>query len=583
RAVLIGQPTYGKDTVQVLYEIDEDDKHPSDDRVAALKLTIRRYLLAGARSIGQSGIQPDIRTDNVSIGRRRLRLSQALRHPLREGHDFEGMDRPIFVYRSFHDQPYVDDDAKLAHRLLEAVGNVDRTRFLKAAAPLIHELQQAVRQKLVAALSRQGVDWTEGTNPVSPQVRLDLYFEGGPTRLVAGRRTNLVARLRNVGRQPLYRLYGVTRSSGDLFDQLDFAFGMIRAGETKTWRVPVVIPRSIEARHEQLMLRIYGPKHGLVATRTLFARVRPTAGPRFGYQCQPTDPHGNGDGRIQTGESVVLLCLVQNLGRGASARTLASIRNRSGDGVLIRSGLQRISALAPGASTIVRFTFDVTRDFRKDDVRLKLRLYDRESDVELSDRLHFTVERNGREVQQTTARMAEVTAPRIDVYASADEDGPPLGTLAKGSHVRVDRRVDGWVRVELDGGRHGWVHARGLRLLSGAPNTLPNPIFVPKLRSNPMIELLPRHRPPTLTSNSEIMLRGRLRALSDDERLHDMYVYHNSRKIYFKHAWSRAKDGWVYFDCPVKLVPGANRLVIVGRQDELLTRALRVSIFRVSR
>lgn len=583
RAVLIGQPSYGKDTVQVLYEIDEDDEHPSDDRVAALKLTIRRYLLAGSRSIGQTGIQPDIRTDNVSVTQNRVRLSQALRHPLREGQGFDDLDHPVFVYRTFHESPYVDDDAKLALHLLRAAGNVDRRQFLKSSAPLLHELQQRAREKLIAALSRQGVDWTDGKNPASPQIRVELSFEGGTTRLQAGRATHLIARIRNIGRQNLYRLYGVTQSSGDLFDQLDFAFGMVRPGETKQWRIPLNVPRSIEARHERVTLRIYGANHELVATRAIFARLRPASRPRFGYLCQPTDPHGNGDGRIQTGESVVLLCVVQNLGHGGSMRTLATIRNRSGDGVLIRSGLQRISPLAPGGSAIVRFTFDVSRTFTKDEIRLRLRLYDRESDVELSDRLHFTVDRVGREVQKSGMRFARVSSPRVDVFSSADEDGLQLGSLVGGSIVRVDRRVRGWYRVELDATRHGWVAERGLLALQRPSFTLASPQFVPRLRSNPTIELLERYRPPTLTNNAEVVIKGRLRALSDEEQLHDMYVYQNGRKIFFKHARNAAKDGWVYFECPVKLIPGANRLVIVGRQDELLTDALRVSIFRLSR
>src|SRR5690606_12749073 len=51
RAVVIGRPTFGKGSVQVLYDLPDE---------SALKLTIAQYLTAGDVSIQETGITPDV-------------------------------------------------------------------------------------------------------------------------------------------------------------------------------------------------------------------------------------------------------------------------------------------------------------------------------------------------------------------------------------------------------------------------------------------------------------------------------------------------------------------------------------------
>src|SRR5678815_1872990 len=58
RAVIIGQQTFGKGSVQVLYEFGSPSGNPNDE--SALKLTIAKYLTPGDVSIQEVGIEPDI-------------------------------------------------------------------------------------------------------------------------------------------------------------------------------------------------------------------------------------------------------------------------------------------------------------------------------------------------------------------------------------------------------------------------------------------------------------------------------------------------------------------------------------------
>ena len=58
RAVIIGQQTFGKGSVQVLYEFGSPTGNPNDE--SALKLTIAKYLTPGDVSIQEVGVEPDI-------------------------------------------------------------------------------------------------------------------------------------------------------------------------------------------------------------------------------------------------------------------------------------------------------------------------------------------------------------------------------------------------------------------------------------------------------------------------------------------------------------------------------------------
>src|SRR6185503_16434947 len=63
RAVIIGRQTFGKGSVQVLYDFPDD---------SALKLTIAKYLTPGDISIQEVGIVPDIALTPTRVTKERL-------------------------------------------------------------------------------------------------------------------------------------------------------------------------------------------------------------------------------------------------------------------------------------------------------------------------------------------------------------------------------------------------------------------------------------------------------------------------------------------------------------------------------
>jgi carboxyl-terminal processing protease len=82
RATIIGQQTFGKGSVQVLYEFGSPSGNPNEE--SALKLTIAKYLTPGDVSIQEVGIEPDIEliptrvtADRVNVFAPRKTLGEA--------------------------------------------------------------------------------------------------------------------------------------------------------------------------------------------------------------------------------------------------------------------------------------------------------------------------------------------------------------------------------------------------------------------------------------------------------------------------------------------------------------------------
>src|SRR6185312_14113306 len=68
RAIIMGQPTFGKGSVQTVIELGPD---------IGLKLTIARYYTPSGRSIQEKGVQPDLLLDEFDpklLAQARLKL-----------------------------------------------------------------------------------------------------------------------------------------------------------------------------------------------------------------------------------------------------------------------------------------------------------------------------------------------------------------------------------------------------------------------------------------------------------------------------------------------------------------------------
>jgi len=606
RAVIIGAPTFGKGSVQVLYDNDDESK---------LKLTIAQYLTPGDVSIQSVGIQPDIHTLPMRIPKELRTFCDALwlfgtSRAMREadldkhlqGRGTQAAEKPLETVR-YYDPPkerkgkalreceeeddeageddegaeeppleedtFVEDfEIRLARDLVVQSSSNRRREMLARAASFLERRRAEEQGKVTQALRRLGIDWTSMPPPGSkPVLQAVLATERPGNRVKAGEVLRLRGTVRNVGSVPASQVYGKLESDDMLFKDREMAFGLIRPGESKSFDLLIRIPKDAHTRVDPVRLVLTG-EHELAATPAeAMIAIEGLPRPVFAYGYQVVDTEGgNGNGLVEPGEKIRLLVTVENRGKGRAYKTQASLKNDSGEGILIGKGRFDLGALGPGESRKVEFTFEVRPNFREPQVQISLGVYDRVMRESVLDKLKFPVVQE-RTAVEPVAGLMRVANDNVEVRGGAAPKAPLIGWLRQGAVLRQTGRLGEFARVELEPARPGFVRLSSLQPVS---NENVAHRFVPLLQvTPPQIVLEPG---PLTTTESKYRLRGEA---SDDEQVADMYVFVANRgaKVeYRKVAYRSNRNGpdpkRMRFDVDVPLMPGVNQVTVFVRQND---------------
>jgi len=353
RAVIIGERTFGKGSVQHLYENDDTSR---------LKLTVAKYLTPGDESIQSVGIPPDILVqpsvvvpaDKAKKGDLPLVSLYWRDWVTREADLDHHLERvttaqsdPAYILRYLRPEqddedrtkidPSTDFETQLAREVLLSAKGPRRAEVLSDAAGIVTKHQKEEEQRIQAAFKAVGIDWTAGTNPEHPQ--LDTRLDLGPDGVVkAGEEEDVALELTNKGSVPLYQISATTTSDNVWFDKREFYFGKLNPGETRRYVAHVALPDGYGTELAPLTLTFRDPDDAALATDRELVRAEGRALPRFDYTVSLHDDgtngsKGDGDGVPEVGETVDLALEVENVGDGASREAFARLKNRSGRAV----------------------------------------------------------------------------------------------------------------------------------------------------------------------------------------------------------------------------------------------------------
>ena len=254
----------------------------------------------------------------------------------------------------------------------------------------------------------------------------------------AGETVKFTATVTNRGTATAWRVRALSKCDDYLFEDREFVFGRVGAGETRSWTVPVKIDRAALTRLDRIRLEVYDEKDAKLCEARSAVTIAGQKRPRFAYGYQLMDDiKGNHDGRVQPGESFRLHVVVKNVGEGKSFETLATLSNKSGDGVSVNKGRFNVDHLAPGDAKAVDFTFDVAPDFKGDAVALQMDVYDQVLHEYVTDKLTFPV---ARVVAGSASKPALAVAPSGPQSALSLQVVPPSITVDN-SPLAVDSRA----------------------------------------------------------------------------------------------------------------------------------------------
>ena len=618
RAMIIGERTFGKGSVQVLYDFDDG---------SALKLTIAHYLTPGDISIQSVGIVPDVEVLPLVVRRNRINLIPdvaSVRESNLEAH-LTGetevpLERPSYQVRHYRvpdpeqpeedegdeeeqPQPESDDEEQpppesddpqppeepeadeangeeeeqnllddfeiqLGHDLLRRAQEPNRPHLIERARPLIDRLSEQEEGRMIEGLRHLSLDWSEGRD--QGPTALDVSFEareetdeeeveGRLGQVDAGNRIELTLRVTNTGDAPVYRLHGLTESDNSYFDDRELPLGRINPGETKSWTQGLRIPRDAHSRADPIQVELSELHDHEPADREVVVRINGLDRPTFSYAFHLVDSeHGNGDGRLSRGERVRLFVTVTNQGPGRTYNAQANIKNESGEGVLIHDGRFELGELRPGQSRTHAFELEVLDRFDENEIELELTVTDFELREEVTENLHFPLI-DAVDTPREAGGMVQV-GQRTPVYAWADAEAHQVGWLAEGSLMTVGAALDEYLRVTLGEHRTGWVLRRQT---SEAEAAEPTPRFEIRMDNTPP-EITYTQDPPLSVESDTLPLSG---VVTDADRVLDMYIFVGRRKVFYLSNREGRDPRRLSFDTNLPLEPGSNVVLVVARES----------------
>lgn len=610
RAVLIGSRTFGKGSVQVL--MDNPDG-------SALKLTIAQYLTPGDVSIQSVGITPDVVLEPMSVEKDRLSLFSTYKGTREQDLDAHltsqnarTTDKPVetlrYIWTDLRKKPptkqkagnlltdtdkkpgspgeddeddnddappddddtFVEDfDIQYARDLLAAAKGWRRHEVLASAKEFFARRQANELGRLIESLKKYGVDWTPVGPQASPPSLVATFSTDKPGNSArAGETIRFTVNVTNRGTGVAGQVRAQLKSDNYLYEEREFIFGRIAPGETRTWTIPVKVPKDTLPRQDLVKIA-FAEENGKVpaAPQELQVRLDGMERPRFAYSYQFIDDvnRSNGDGLLQRGESVRLRVLVKNTGQGKAMKPYAMLRNLSGDGVMVNKGRFELEPLSPGEERQIDFTFDVLQELSETVARVELQVYDYALHEGVTDKLSFNVVDNPPQSRESSG-VVQLTTDTV-VRAGPSSSAMAVGRVRAGARFQRSMIVGEFARIQLEPGRPGFVPVSATTSTTQPPSGA-GAVSLEWQVTPPLLEV---KSAPLAVTQGTIKLSGTAR---DNEHVIDAYIVVSNRvskiehrKVFYRSNRNGSLAKEMQFDANVPLWPGVNVVTVVARQS----------------
>lgn len=605
RAAIVGTRTFGKGSVQELY--DNEDK-------SKLKLTIAQYLTPGDRSIQNLGIVPDIQLQRMYIPEKNDAPSDFVRMlaPTRTYGEKDldahlvstyakDTDKPAYEVGfivekkkpAAGEQPAVappddedgpdDDDIvedfeiRFAKDLASSVQSASRPKLVAGAGKLVAKVRGEEEKKLVAALGVIGVDWS-APDTAAATANLDISLTTVPaSNLKAGDMVSVTATVRNTGTGPAYRVLPRITGDDQLFEDSELPIGKVNPGETKTFTAKMQVPKDSLDRVDRLGLEVREARNATTRVTPTALRIEAAPRPVFAYAYQLID-EGNGDGLVQRGERFKLQVQVKNTGAGPTQDAEVMLRNATGDGIVLDKSRVSLkdTPLLPNQVKDLEFPLATDATLKGDEVVVELIAYDSALDVQTSQKLKFKVAAGVTGI----AQKGDVTikAP-ITIRAGASEDTEQVGLAGKGTSFAALGTYGPWTKVKLNAGgsRVGFVPSSAVNQGGSGSGS-----FTQIWNSTPpAINLALKGLE---TSAETYRLTG---AVTDETHVEDVYIFVSnprakidSRKVFYRSNRSGKDPKNLDFATELPLWPGSNLVTVVARSNSEVKSVKTMVVYR---
>ena len=250
RAALVGTRTYGKGTVQKIYNLDDATR---------LKLTVAEYILANDRRIADVGIVPDVVVGGIELdgyGVRYIGWDESIQRT-----SWDDIVPSVYERYGWRGQsnPEVDLPLEIARQAVAMTQGSRREDIVRSLKSVAEQLRIEQEGHLVSALENHGIHWSpaeEAGGQIEARVILDATSSPDRADVV-----DLAVRVTNTGETPLSRiLVELECETFSLWSGRVIPVGRIEPGEVGVGTVSVALPPGIAPREDLVSVRLRGDK-----------------------------------------------------------------------------------------------------------------------------------------------------------------------------------------------------------------------------------------------------------------------------------------------------------------------------------
>ncbi|MCF6148396.1 MAG: PDZ domain-containing protein [Candidatus Kuenenia sp.] len=593
RAIIVGDRTFGKGSVQQLIELMDG---------SALKLTIAKYLTPLFTDIQSFGITPDIQLIPVIAEEENINLFHgitAIREEDLKKHldDHHKEEIPFATVKYFHEtnekeeieaagkedeekvtedeDPYklpdFDKDFHItfAKKLLANATTWKKDEgFLQNSLPIIETISEQEEKKIAQALEDLGIDWSEGINEGASTTNISLLTNPANKQVKAGEKFTITVTIENTGDKPLYQLRGISSSKNGLYDKHEFIFGKIDKGSKKSYTKTIEIPKNSLDREDEITIKFEELNQNNPEDLNFTVVTEALPRPLFAFSYQILDPainssgKNNNDGLISKGENITLLVMVKNMGKGIAEKTVATLRNLSDKEVFVEKGRIEIGQLNPGEIKEAELTFTVKETISSKEFNMDIIISDSIFGTFLSNKLNFPVVASTQKMV-SDSKLLKINKNHIPLYGGMSFDSPVLSMMNEGTILKSNAKNPDWYRTELPNNRYGWVSVKDVTVISNSgesPGELET--FIQRVPPSISLDSIPN----ILFGEEQFTLSA---LVKDDSQVKHAYVLVNNDKIFFKSNkyLSPKQQASLKIDVKHSLKEGPNVVTVVARDD----------------
>ena len=233
RCLIIGETTFGKGTVQEVYEQNDG---------SAIKLTIAEYLSPKNYQVHLNGIRPDINFVSADFKNGKLLFDKEATEELLK----PGLSRkPYIIYSPGENTAEEDELIEFSQAILNSDymkkfsfnGNTDN--FLSLMENELSIMARKITKSLTSKIDNFKIKNNSGANTNYKELGLKINPE---IILDSGKTKSIVAEIKNNSKEKFSNLVLVTNSENTFLNNKYFFVGTLKGKENKRFKMELVIP-----------------------------------------------------------------------------------------------------------------------------------------------------------------------------------------------------------------------------------------------------------------------------------------------------------------------------------------------------